>query len=40
MKAIRVHNHGGPEVLTYEDVPIPSEARVKIEASGLNFIDI
>ena len=44
MKAIRVHNHGGPEVLTYEDVPIPEpkagEARVKIEASGLNFIDI
>src|SRR5437773_3999237 len=44
MKAIRVHNYGGPEVLTYEDVPIPEpkngEARVKIEASGLNFIDI
>ena len=44
MKSIRVHNHGGPEVLTYEDVPIPEpkagEARVKIEASGLNFIDI
>src|SRR5258707_4374711 len=44
MKAIRVHNYGGPEVLTYEDVPIPEpkagEARVKIEAIGLNFIDI
>lgn len=44
MKAIRVHNYGGPEVLTYEDVPMPEpktgEARVKIEASGLNFIDI
>jgi NADPH:quinone reductase len=44
MKTIRVHNHGGPEVLTYEDVPMPEpktgEARVKIEASGLNFIDI
>ena len=44
MKAIRVHNHGRPEVLTYEDVPMPEpktgEARVKIEASGLNFIDI
>jgi NADPH2:quinone reductase len=44
MKAIRIHNHGGPEVLAYEDVPIPEpragEARVKIEASGVNFIDI
>lgn len=44
MKAIRIHNHGGPEVLTYEDVPAPEpkvgEARVKIEASGVNFIDI
>ena len=44
MKAIRIHNHGGPEVLTYEDVPVPEpkaeQARVKIEASGVNFIDI
>jgi NADPH2:quinone reductase len=44
MKAVRVHKCGGPEVLTYEDVPIPSpkagEARVKIEAIGVNFIDI
>jgi len=44
MKAIRIHNHGGPEVLAYEDVAVPEpragEARVKIEASGVNFIDI
>lgn len=44
MKAIRIHDHGGPEVLTYEDVAVPEpragEARVKIEASGVNFIDI
>src|SRR6266403_2250241 len=44
MKAIRIHNHGGADVLTYEDIPIPEakagEARVKIEAIGLNFIDI
>jgi NADPH2:quinone reductase len=44
MKAIRVHNFGGPEVLTYDDIPIPEpkagEARVKIEAIGVNFIDI
>jgi len=44
MKAIRIHKYGGPEVLTNEDIPIPEpkagEARVKIEAIGLNFIDI
>jgi len=44
MKAVRVHKNGGPEVLRYEDVPIPEpgpgQARVKIEAGGLNFIDI
>jgi NADPH2:quinone reductase len=44
MKAVRVLRHGGPEVLAYEDVPIPEpgpkEALVKIEASGVNFIDI
>jgi NADPH:quinone reductase len=44
MKAIRIHNHGGPDVLTYEDIPIPEakagEALVKIEAIGVNFIDI
>lgn len=43
MKAIRVHQVGGPEELRYEDVatpePGPGEARVKIEAAGLNFID-
>ncbi|HZA56580.1 MAG TPA: quinone oxidoreductase [Candidatus Udaeobacter sp.] len=44
MKAVRVHKYGGPEVLTHEQVPVPEpkagEARVKIEAIGLNFIDI
>ena len=43
MKAIRVYEAGGPEVLCYEDVPDPQpgpgEARVKIEAAGLNYID-
>ena len=44
MKAIRVHQHGGPEVLRYEDAPDPSpspdQAVVKIDAAGVNFIDI
>lgn len=44
MKAIRVHEHGGPDALKYEDValpePGPGQARVKLEASGLNYIDI
>jgi len=44
MKAIRIHQFGGPEGLKYEDVsepiPKPNEALVKVEASGVNFIDI
>jgi NADPH2:quinone reductase len=44
MKTVRVHQYGGLEALKYEDVPLPEpkegEARVKIEAIGVNFIDI
>jgi NADPH2:quinone reductase len=44
MKAIRVNEHGGPEVLRYEDVAIPEpgagQARVRLAASGVNFIDV
>ena len=44
MKAVRVHQYGGPEVLTLEEIPVPEpkvgEARVKIEAIGVNYIDI
>jgi NADPH:quinone reductase len=44
MKAIRVHKTGGPEVLVLDEIPIPEpksgEARIKIEAIGVNFIDI
>ena len=43
MKIVRVHEFGGPEALRYEDAPVPDpgvgEARVRIEAIGLNFID-
>ena len=43
-KAIRVHNTGGPEVMTLEDVEIghpgTDEVRVRHTAIGLNFIDV
>ena len=41
--AVRVHKHGGPEVLTFEDVEIPApgqgQVRIKQHACGINFID-
>src|ERR671916_1077583 len=44
MKAIRITEFGGPEVLGYEDVETPEpgagQARVKLAASGVNFIDV
>ena len=44
MKAICVHEFGGPDVLRYEDVPDPApkagEAVVRVEAAGVNFIDV
>ena len=43
-QAIRIHRHGGPEALSLEEVPTrapgPGEARVRVEAAGVNFIDI
>ncbi|MGE5619018.1 MAG: quinone oxidoreductase family protein [Sphingomonadaceae bacterium] len=44
MKLIRVHQYGGPEVMRLEEAPVPApdpgEALVKVEAIGVNFIDI
>ena len=44
MKAIRVDSFGGPEVLRLADVPDPSpgpgQVVVRVEAIGLNFIDV
>lgn len=44
MKAIRVHAPGGPEALRLEDLPEPEpkagEALVRVEAAGVNFIDV
>ncbi len=42
--AIRVHKHGGPDVLTWEEVEIgepgPGEVRIRQTAIGLNYIDV
>ena len=44
MKAVRVHQNGGPEALRYEDVDIPvpgaGEVLVRHAAIGLNFLDV
>ncbi len=43
-KAIRIHAHGGPEVLKWEQLPTPqpgpTEALIRHEAVGVNYIDI
>ena len=42
--AIQIHQHGGPEVLRWEDVAVPApragEARIRQRAIGVNFIDV
>ena len=42
-KAIRIHEHGGPDVLVYEDAPVEQpkagEALVRHTAIGLNYLD-
>ncbi|PWT88432.1 MAG: hypothetical protein C5B54_10655, partial [Acidobacteria bacterium] len=44
MKAIRLEKTGGPEVLQIQEIPDPipgkGEALVRIEAIGVNFIDV
>lgn len=43
MKAVRIHEFGGPEVLKYEDIPEPQpgpgEIRIRIIAAGVNPMD-
>ncbi|WP_089945804.1 quinone oxidoreductase family protein, partial [Candidatus Entotheonella palauensis] len=44
MKAVRIHEFGGPEAMQYEEVPTPApgsgQVLVKLAAAGLNFIDV
>src|SRR5437764_4526114 len=44
MKAIRIESPGGPEVMKLVEVPTPQpaagQALVRIEAIGVNFIDV
>src|SRR5919106_4928602 len=41
--AVRVHKHGGPDVLTYEQIEIgapgPGQVKLKQHAAGVNYID-
>jgi len=44
VKAVRIHEDGGPEVLRYEDVedpaPAPGEVLVRLQAASLNHLDL
>jgi NADPH:quinone reductase-like Zn-dependent oxidoreductase len=44
MKAVRIHQFGGPEVLTYEDVPDPKPRKdqvlIRVRACAMNHLDL
>jgi len=43
MKAIRIHEYGGPEAMRLEDLPTPDagpgQLLVRLEAAGVNYVD-
>jgi NADPH:quinone reductase-like Zn-dependent oxidoreductase len=43
MKAVRIHAYGGPEVLSYEDVPLPTlqddDVLIRVHAAAINPVD-
>ncbi len=44
MKAVRIHETGGPEVLRYEDIPEPQlrkdQVLVRVKACAMNHLDL
>ena len=44
MKAVRIHEYGGPEVLRYEDIEVPAakanEVLIRVKACALNHLDL
>jgi NADPH:quinone reductase len=44
MKAIRIHEYGGPDAMRVEDLPTPAagpgQLLVRVAASGVNYIDV
>lgn len=44
MKAVRIHQFGGPEVLTYEDIPDPQPRKdqvlIRVKACSINHVDV
>lgn len=44
MKAVRIHEHGGAEVIRWEEIPVPqlppAHVLVKVRASGINHLDL
>ena len=44
MRRVRYHAHGGPEVLTIEEAPVPEpgpgQVLIRTEAIGVNYVDV
>jgi NADPH:quinone reductase-like Zn-dependent oxidoreductase len=44
MRAVRIHEHGGPEVLRHEEIDVPGirpdEVLVEVKAGGMNHLDL